>query len=154
MVGWGCYDWLYWFYICDAAKRLYLDLNSNILPWEKWFYVIYSGKLEKKKNLLRGSAIFTFEPFSLQLFWALDAYSMPLSTEMMTAMMFRCCCAWQIRYHPDYESSRCLFIVRKDGELVDFSYWKCIKSLIRKKYPLHAESFILRHFRRGRNLRW
>ncbi|XP_022982282.1 protein DCL homolog, chloroplastic-like [Cucurbita maxima] len=59
-----------------------------------------------------------------------------------------------IRYHPDYESSRCLFIVRKDGELVDFSYWKCIKSLIRKKYPLHAESFILRHFRRRRNLRW
>ncbi|CAK9317152.1 unnamed protein product [Citrullus colocynthis] len=55
-----------------------------------------------------------------------------------------------IGYHPDFESSRCLFIVRKDGELVDFSYWKCIKGLIRKKYPLHAESFILRHFRRRR----
>ncbi|XP_022133006.1 protein DCL homolog, chloroplastic [Momordica charantia] len=55
-----------------------------------------------------------------------------------------------IGYHPDFESSRCLFIVRKDGELVDFSYWKCIKGLIRKNYPLHAESFILRHFRRRR----
>lgn len=59
-----------------------------------------------------------------------------------------------IGYHPDFDSSRCLFIVRKDGELVDFSYWKCIKGLIRKNYPLHAESFILRHFRRQRrNLR-
>lgn len=54
----------------------------------------------------------------------------------------------QIGYHPDFESSRCLFIVRKDGETVDFSYWKCIKGLIRKKYPLYADTFILRHFRR------
>ncbi|XXG70843.1 hypothetical protein AAC387_Pa07g0234 [Persea americana] len=53
-----------------------------------------------------------------------------------------------IGYHPDFESSRCLFIVRKDGETVDFSYWKCIKGLIRKKYPLYADTFILRHFRR------
>eukprot|EP00262_Sarcandra_glabra_P009152 TRINITY_DN23185_c0_g1_i1.p1 TRINITY_DN23185_c0_g1~~TRINITY_DN23185_c0_g1_i1.p1 ORF type:complete len:228 (+),score=38.00 TRINITY_DN23185_c0_g1_i1:166-849(+) len=56
-----------------------------------------------------------------------------------------------IGYHPDFESSRCMFIVRKDGELVDFSYWKCIKGLIRKKYPLYADSFILRHFRRRRH---
>ncbi|KAK4274688.1 hypothetical protein QN277_017877 [Acacia crassicarpa] len=55
-----------------------------------------------------------------------------------------------IGYHPDFERSRCLFIVRKDGELVDFSYWKCIKGLIRKNYPLYADSFILRHFRRRR----
>ncbi|XP_011074428.1 protein DCL, chloroplastic isoform X1 [Sesamum indicum] len=55
-----------------------------------------------------------------------------------------------IGYHPNFESSRCLFIVRKDGELVDFSYWKCIKGLIRKNYPLYADSFILRHFRRRR----
>lgn len=55
-----------------------------------------------------------------------------------------------IGYHPNFESSRCLFIVRKDGELVDFSYWKCLKGLIRKKYPLYADSFIPRHFRRGR----
>ncbi|KAL8492307.1 hypothetical protein ACS0TY_023796 [Phlomoides rotata] len=56
----------------------------------------------------------------------------------------------QIGYHPNFDSSRCLFIVRNDGELVDFSYWKCIKGLIRKKYPLYADSFILRHFRRRR----
>lgn len=53
-------------------------------------------------------------------------------------------------YHPEFESSRCLFIVRKDGELVDFSYWKCIKGFIRKNYPLYADSFILRHFRQHR----
>ncbi|XP_068643631.1 protein DCL homolog, chloroplastic-like [Aristolochia californica] len=55
-----------------------------------------------------------------------------------------------IGYHPDFDSSRCLFIVRKDGEMVDFSYWKCIKGLIRKNYPLYADSFILRHFQRRR----
>lgn len=55
-----------------------------------------------------------------------------------------------VGYHPDFETSRCLFIVRKDGEMVDFSYWKCIKGLIRKNYPLYADSFILRHFRRKR----
>ncbi|CAN6239319.1 unnamed protein product [Urochloa humidicola] len=50
--------------------------------------------------------------------------------------------------HPEFENSRCLFIVRKDGERVDFSFWKCIKGLIRQKYPMYADSFILRHFRR------
>ncbi|XP_047977323.1 protein DCL, chloroplastic-like [Salvia hispanica] len=55
-----------------------------------------------------------------------------------------------IGYHPTFGTSRCLFIVRKDGELVDFSYWKCIKGLIRKNYPLYADSFILRHFRKSR----
>ncbi|XP_057971200.1 protein DCL homolog, chloroplastic-like isoform X2 [Malania oleifera] len=52
-----------------------------------------------------------------------------------------------VGHHPDFESSRCLFIVRKDGELVDFSYWKCIKGLIKKTYPQYADGFILRHFR-------
>ncbi|KAM0948845.1 putative protein DCL [Dioscorea sansibarensis] len=54
--------------------------------------------------------------------------------------------------HPEYDNSRCLFIVRKDGVLVDFSYWKCIKGLIRKKYPLYADTFILRHFKRRRHM--
>ncbi|OIV89712.1 hypothetical protein TanjilG_30588 [Lupinus angustifolius] len=53
-----------------------------------------------------------------------------------------------IGYHPNFDRSRCLFIVRKDGELVDFSFWKCIKGLIRMNYPLYADSFILRHFRK------
>ncbi|CAH9077980.1 unnamed protein product [Cuscuta epithymum] len=51
-----------------------------------------------------------------------------------------------IGYHPIYGKSRCLFLVREDGEYVDFSYWKCIKGLIRKKYPHYAETFILTHF--------
>lgn len=55
-----------------------------------------------------------------------------------------------IGYHPQFEDSRCLFIVRKDGELIDFSYWKCIKGFIRKNYPLYADTFILKHFRRRR----
>ncbi|XP_064956297.1 protein DCL, chloroplastic-like isoform X1 [Musa acuminata AAA Group] len=53
-----------------------------------------------------------------------------------------------IGFHPDFENSRCLFIVRKDGESEDFSYWKCIKGFIMKNYPLYADTFILRHFRK------
>lgn len=58
--------------------------------------------------------------------------------------------------HPEFENSRCLFIVRKDGERVDFSFWKCVKGLIRQKYPMYADSFILRHFRRRQDYwsRW
>nr|GEU97139.1 protein DCL, chloroplastic-like [Tanacetum cinerariifolium] len=40
--------------------------------------------------------------------------------------------------HPDFESSRCMFIVRKTGDIEDFSYWKCIKGLIRKNRPVLA----------------
>ncbi|KAF9592382.1 hypothetical protein IFM89_014552 [Coptis chinensis] len=54
----------------------------------------------------------------------------------------------KVDFHPDFVDSRCLFVVRKDGESVDFSYWKCIKGLIKKNYPLYADSFILRHFQR------
>ncbi|KAK8921859.1 hypothetical protein KSP39_PZI020402 [Platanthera zijinensis] len=57
----------------------------------------------------------------------------------------------KVGLHPDYEESRCLFIVRNDGQIVDFSFWKCVKGLIRKKYPLYADSFIIRHFRRRRS---
>lgn len=53
-----------------------------------------------------------------------------------------------IGYHPEFTGTRCMFIVRTDGEMIDFSYWKCIKGLIRKNYPHYADSFILRHFRR------
>lgn len=50
--------------------------------------------------------------------------------------------------HPDFGDSRCLFIIRKDGESIDFSYWKCLIGLVRKKYPLYAESFIQKHLKR------
>ncbi|PON39794.1 Protein DCL [Parasponia andersonii] len=57
-----------------------------------------------------------------------------------------------VGFHPEFKGTRCMFIVRKDGEVVDFSYWKCVKGLIRKKYPLFADAFILKHFRpRRRN---
>ncbi|CAM8923618.1 hypothetical protein QQ045_021646 [Rhodiola kirilowii] len=56
-----------------------------------------------------------------------------------------------VGYHPEYEGSRCLFIVRKDGKLVDFSFWKCIRGLIIKNYPLYAKTFINRHFRNSRS---
>ncbi|KAG0471565.1 hypothetical protein HPP92_016111 [Vanilla planifolia] len=58
----------------------------------------------------------------------------------------------KVDLHPEFLDSRCLFIVRKDGESIDFSFWKCIKGLIRKKYPIYADSFILRHFRRKRHM--
>ncbi|CAN1191958.1 Protein DCL, chloroplastic [Linum perenne] len=51
-----------------------------------------------------------------------------------------------VGHHSDFNTSRCLFIIRKDGEQVDFSYWKCIKGMVRENYPLHAEYFFLRHF--------
>ena len=44
----------------------------------------------------------------------------------------------QVGNHPEFENSRCLFIVRKDGQPVDFSYLKCIKGLIKKNYPLYV----------------
>ncbi|KAF9687564.1 hypothetical protein SADUNF_Sadunf02G0106500 [Salix dunnii] len=55
-----------------------------------------------------------------------------------------------VGYHPDFADSRCLFIVRKDGQSIDFSYWKCLRGLIKKNYPLYAESFIQTHFRQQR----
>lgn len=58
-----------------------------------------------------------------------------------------------VGYHPQYEESRCLFIVHKDGDFVDFSYWKCIKGLIWKHYPQYADTFIRKHFH-GRRADW
>uniref|UniRef100_A0A0C9S197 TSA: Wollemia nobilis Ref_Wollemi_Transcript_26083_1213 transcribed RNA sequence n=1 Tax=Wollemia nobilis TaxID=56998 RepID=A0A0C9S197_9CONI len=50
-----------------------------------------------------------------------------------------------VAYHPDFAYSRCLFITRTDGESIDFSFWKCLRGLVRKKYPLFAETFIAKH---------
>eukprot|EP01018_Ginkgo_biloba_P031442 Gb_04575 [translate_table: standard] len=52
--------------------------------------------------------------------------------------------------HPEYATTRCLFINRKDGESIDFSFWKCVRGFILKKYPLYAQSFIEKHFRHRR----
>ncbi|KAK3222162.1 hypothetical protein Dsin_009187 [Dipteronia sinensis] len=56
-----------------------------------------------------------------------------------------------VGYHPEFKGTRCLLIARKDGEIIDFSYRKCIKGLIKNKYPLHADAFIFRHFLRHRH---
>ncbi|KAL8130590.1 hypothetical protein V2J09_019745 [Rumex salicifolius] len=44
--------------------------------------------------------------------------------------------------HPQFRWSRCLFIVRTDGEYIDFSYKKCLRQYIRVKLKSHAEGFI------------
>ncbi|KAK9756427.1 hypothetical protein RND81_01G096400 [Saponaria officinalis] len=51
--------------------------------------------------------------------------------------------------HPQYKHSRCLFVVRTDGGWIDFSYQKCLRQYIRKKYPSYAERFIREHFKRS-----
>lgn len=51
--------------------------------------------------------------------------------------------------HPQFRNSRCLFVVRKDGVWIDFSYQKCIRAYIRQKYPVHAERFIKEHYKRS-----
>lgn len=50
--------------------------------------------------------------------------------------------------HPQFNSSRCLFVVRTDGVWIDFSYQKCLRAYIKEKYPSHAERFIKEHFKR------
>ncbi|RWR81409.1 protein DCL, chloroplastic isoform X1 [Cinnamomum micranthum f. kanehirae] len=51
--------------------------------------------------------------------------------------------------HPQFKNSRCLFVVRTDGGWIDFSYQKCLRAYIRKKYPAYAERFIRENFKRG-----
>ncbi|TVU10785.1 hypothetical protein EJB05_44333 [Eragrostis curvula] len=46
--------------------------------------------------------------------------------------------------HPDHKS-RCLFIVRTNGDLEDFSYRKCLRAYIQGKYPSHADRFLEKH---------
>uniref|UniRef100_A0A2P2JP33 Protein DCLic n=1 Tax=Rhizophora mucronata TaxID=61149 RepID=A0A2P2JP33_RHIMU len=55
--------------------------------------------------------------------------------------------------HPQFRQSRCLFVVRTDGEWMDFSYHKCLQAYIRDRYPAYAESFIKEHFKHGSKYR-
>ncbi|XP_019449371.1 PREDICTED: DNA-directed RNA polymerase V subunit 1-like isoform X1 [Lupinus angustifolius] len=52
--------------------------------------------------------------------------------------------------HSNFQESRCMYVVLKDGKKEDFSYRKCLENLVRKKYPDVAESFIGKHFRKPR----
>ncbi|XP_054794184.1 protein DCL homolog, chloroplastic-like [Prosopis cineraria] len=51
--------------------------------------------------------------------------------------------------HPVFNYSKCLFVVRTDGDMIDFSYYKCLYEYIRNKYPSHAERFIQEHLKHG-----
>lgn len=51
--------------------------------------------------------------------------------------------------HPQFQTSRCLFVVRLDGVWIDFSYQKCLRAYIRSKYPHYAEKFLRKYFKRG-----
>ncbi|XP_010548418.1 PREDICTED: protein DCL, chloroplastic-like [Tarenaya hassleriana] len=53
----------------------------------------------------------------------------------------------KVMNHPEHGETRCMFVVWRNGEEIDFSYWKCVKGLIRRKYPLHSQNFIFKHFR-------
>lgn len=50
--------------------------------------------------------------------------------------------------HPQFRNSRCLFVVRTDGGWIDFSYQKCLRAYISRKYPSDADRFIREHFKR------
>lgn len=58
------------------------------------------------------------------------------------------CLWWQVSRHSDYQDSRCLYVVLKDGKKEDFSYRKCLENLVRKKYPDTAESFCGKYFKK------
>ncbi|TKW32118.1 hypothetical protein SEVIR_2G148800v4 [Setaria viridis] len=47
--------------------------------------------------------------------------------------------------HPEFRQSRCLFVVRTNGDWVDFSYRKCLQAYIKEKYPSHADRFLQKH---------
>ncbi|GLT58888.1 hypothetical protein SLA2020_317480 [Shorea laevis] len=54
-----------------------------------------------------------------------------------------------VDHHPQFRSSRCLFVVRTDGGWIDFSYKKCLRAYIQDNYPSYGERFIQKHFKRG-----
>ena len=38
--------------------------------------------------------------------------------------------AFQVRIHPEFDTSRCFFVLRTDGTETDFSYRKCLETLL------------------------
>ncbi|XP_057861419.2 DNA-directed RNA polymerase V subunit 1 isoform X1 [Cryptomeria japonica] len=51
--------------------------------------------------------------------------------------------------HAQFSSTRCFYIVRKDGTRTDFSYLKCLKGLVEKKFPDSAKDFIENYIKRN-----
>jgi DNA-directed RNA polymerase IV subunit 1 len=38
--------------------------------------------------------------------------------------------SFTVGLHPDYQDTRCFFVVKKDGTKEDFSFHKCLNSMI------------------------
>jgi hypothetical protein len=53
-------------------------------------------------------------------------------------------CFEKVDRHPEFKS-RCLFAVRTNGDLEDFSYRKCLRAYLREKYPSYADKFLKKH---------
>jgi hypothetical protein len=47
--------------------------------------------------------------------------------------------------HHEFRFSRCLFVVRTNGDWEDFSYRKCLQAYIKEKYPSYADRFLQKH---------
>ncbi|KAJ7516349.1 hypothetical protein O6H91_22G055100 [Diphasiastrum complanatum] len=49
--------------------------------------------------------------------------------------------AIKVDYNPSYPSTRCFFVVRKDGTVADFSYHKCVRGYLEKNFPSYLEEY-------------
>ncbi|PUZ69801.1 hypothetical protein GQ55_2G141700 [Panicum hallii var. hallii] len=47
--------------------------------------------------------------------------------------------------HHEFRFSRCLFVVRTNGDWEDFSYRKCLQAYVKEKYPSYADRFLQKH---------
>ncbi|KAH9301252.1 hypothetical protein KI387_012835, partial [Taxus chinensis] len=52
--------------------------------------------------------------------------------------------------HTEFSLTRCFYIVRKDGTRTDFSYFKCLKRLVEKKFPDSAKDFIEKYLKQSK----
>ncbi|KAL5206007.1 hypothetical protein ABZP36_034216 [Zizania latifolia] len=52
--------------------------------------------------------------------------------------------------HTDFSQSRCLYVVRTNGDTEDFSYRKCLRGYIKEKYPTLAADVIQKHLTQKR----
>lgn len=53
-------------------------------------------------------------------------------------------CFEKVDRHPEFKS-RCLFVVRTNGDFEDFSYHKCLRAYLQEKYPSYADKFLKKH---------
>ncbi|KAK4379154.1 hypothetical protein RND71_001016 [Anisodus tanguticus] len=51
--------------------------------------------------------------------------------------------------HTDFQDTRCFYVVSTDGAKQDFSTRKCLENFIRSKYPVKAETFNGKYFKKS-----